>query len=71
MTGLSAADMAKLQSGNLSEAEQAAIMNKMMQNKTGLSAADVQKLRHQMDFPLYRRSSHPYCFFVDFRNHSG
>ena len=49
MTGLSAADMAKLQSGNLSEAEQAAIMNKMMQNKTGLSAADVQKMQNMTD----------------------
>lgn len=47
--GLSAADMAKLQSGNLSEAEQAAMVNKIMQNQTGLSAADVQKMQNMTD----------------------
>ena len=48
--GLSQADMAKLQSGNLSEAEQQALVDKIMAAKTGgINTRDIQAMQNMSD----------------------
>ena len=48
--GLSQADLAKMQSGNLSEAEQQALVNKMMAAQTGgMTTRDVQAMQNMSD----------------------
>ena len=48
--GLSAADIAKMQSGNMSEADEQAIANKILQSKTGgMSVQDVQFMQGMTD----------------------
>ena len=48
--GLSEADIKKMQSGNMSEAEQQALANKMMQNMTGgMTMQDVQFMQNMTD----------------------
>ena len=48
--GLSQADIAKMQSGNMSEAEQQALANKMMQNMTGgMTMQDVRFMQNMTD----------------------
>ncbi|MGE5382857.1 MAG: hypothetical protein ACM3PX_05450 [Omnitrophica WOR_2 bacterium] len=46
--GLSESDMQKMKSKNMSEADKAAMMDKMMQNSAGMSMAEVQNLK-EMD----------------------
>ena len=48
--GLSAEDMARMQSGDLSEAEQMALANKVMMAQTGgISMEDIQRMEHMSD----------------------
>lgn len=46
--GLSASDIAKMQSGNLSEAEQMALANKVMKAQGGMTSDDLAKLEKMM-----------------------
>jgi len=43
--GLSASDLAKMQSGNLSEEDQQALINKVMKAKGGITSDDIQKMQ--------------------------
>lgn len=47
--GLSASDIAKMQSGNLSEAEQMALANKVMKAQGGMTSGDLAKLGKIME----------------------
>ena len=47
--GLSAADIAKLQSGELSEEEQLALANKMMKAQGGPTSSDLEKINKMME----------------------